>query len=244
MSHIILIHIKESFKENKLYNHIRYANIETALDEINDPNTCSLEVLHEDMRRMYLDVENVPSEDHERIIQDIIRIFSMMVNIDASTAVYSINTNSKRHKGISYHVVWPYAIHRDDMRKLVIHFGSIHKEYIEYVDDCVYGRDRLFRLPNQGRPSQGRTGDPGLDIDDKHNIVKGEFNDFFIQCIDGLPRVEVSEDIKSTIVPKKFRVGHSGPFNYKHQDNMRELMEKVVANQEILVQIVAKMLDK
>ncbi|EAX88404.1 hypothetical protein TVAG_050660 [Trichomonas vaginalis G3] len=70
----------------------------------------------------------------------------------------------------------------DDMKKSVLLFKTLNPEYEHYIDASVYSVLRLFRLPMNGKVTGS-----GIDHDDYHEVIHGEFEDSFIQSTENLP---------------------------------------------------------
>ena len=51
---ITVVHLKESYRENKSRNYVNYDDIQSALPDIMSSETCSLEVLSQPKRKIYM----------------------------------------------------------------------------------------------------------------------------------------------------------------------------------------------
>lgn len=182
-SKLVLINIKSSYKESRPNNYSYYDDIDSAMNDINNKNTCTLEVLSQLSRKIYLDIENIP-KDNVNLINKLIESFTKFMNINLSSYCLTFNKKSSQHEGLSYHLILPYVMYLNELKQCVLMFKTQHPEYENYIDDGVYSMLRLFRLPNNGKP----TGN-GIDNDDAHEILKGTINDAFIQVIDGFPLI-------------------------------------------------------
>lgn len=178
---ITIVHLKESFRENKSRNYISYADIQSALPDIMDKETCSLEVLSQPKRKIYMDIENIPF-DKTNVIYDIVNKFSSFMKIPTDGCCLTYNKKSTQHSGLSYHVIFPYVMDINDMKKSVLLFKTLNPEYEHYIDASVYSILRLFRLPMNGKVTGS-----GIDHDDCHEVIRGKFEDSFIQLTENLP---------------------------------------------------------
>jgi hypothetical protein len=180
---IALVHIKESYQENKWMNYKYYDNVQDALKDVTNKETCSLEVLTKPIRRIYMDIENIP-RDKPYLIYSIINRFHKFMKFTDTNYCLTQNNNSTRHDGLSYHIIYPYIMNVGDMRKAIIMFMTKNTEYETFIDYSVYDFVRLFRLPMNGRVMGN-----GINNDDYHNIIRGTIEDSFIQNIYGLPTI-------------------------------------------------------
>lgn len=178
---IVLVHLHVSYKENRAQNYKYYENINSAMNDILDKSTCTLEVLNKTRRKIYLDVEHIPFNE-TNLIYTLISDFTTFINIENENYVLTMNTSSTQHSGLSYHVIFPYTIQIYDLKKLVQMFTNKFTQYTQYIDDTIYNILRLFRLPENGKV----TG-TGIDNNDSHKILKGEFINSFIQDITNIP---------------------------------------------------------
>ena len=118
----------------------------------------------------YFDIENVPNDRADEIIDEIIKdIIELMktktfVNVSRKyvddlgkdgekvyeTYVLTRNEGSLQHSGMSYHLIFPnLSTTQFTLRKLAKLLYRDHEEYKKYVDETVYSTDRLFRCPYQ-----------------------------------------------------------------------------------------------
>lgn len=188
---ITIVFISKSFTENLRKNHRNFNTVEEAIKAVqeNDINNSSaFEVLNRSPRRVYLDIENIPNDQPE-LVYSIIEKFNKLLDIVPITYVLTKNENSV-HAGLSYHYIAPFYIDHSNLKRYVHWFKIKHPEYKNYIDSVVYDINRLFRLPNQFRP----IGD-GLNTDDFHTIVKGRFEDSFIQDTEKLIPVVLNPEL-------------------------------------------------
>ena len=91
---LTIVHLKRSYKENKTQNHVTYPDIQSAMPSIMDKETSSLEVLSGQVRKIYMDVENIPFDKTE-VINDIITKFAAFMKIPSDNYCLTFNKNSK-----------------------------------------------------------------------------------------------------------------------------------------------------
>jgi len=174
-----MISIKKTYYENNYLNYIKYYSLEDVTKEILDESACTFEVLNSDLRKIYMDIEYIPFESSE-LIYDIISKFKEFTGMDDDIK-YSISRNDgSEHTGLSYHVVFQCHMHYIDVKHLIKAFclenidpKDDSKSYANYIDDSVYGKGRLFRLPfNFGIPNNPKTQLPEDEVLCKENVHK------------------------------------------------------------------------
>lgn len=144
------------------------------------------ELLTNPRRRIYLDIENIPSDQPE-LITKLIDDWCKFIEVPNENISYTFNSGS-HHEGLSYHVFIPYATYGFNILNGIRKFKCEHPEYVNYVDEKVYNRNRLFRLPDQRGAEPDSAYKPGKGRDDDvHKIVQGTWEECVIQNIDGLP---------------------------------------------------------
>lgn len=211
------------------------------------PNFCIFEVLSSNRRRMYFDIENIPSEK-KTLINDLIKDLAEFLDVDKENYALTLNTGS-RHPGLSYHLTFPYVTAPLNMLNSVRNFKLKHPEYKDYVDELVYSNNRLFRLPNQHGILQKDDEQLNRELD-VHRIVKGNFEDFIIQNVQGLPDYEKRHEY----VPVKkleysFFSDRVGNNERNHALNIaKEVCQQshdvIVKNIELTEKLVTMMTDK
>jgi hypothetical protein len=171
------------------YNEFKKYNINTlcSINELEaymelahtNSKTC-FEVLQSDILRIYLDLENIPSESTE-LYKQIITDFMEYAGLNKIQTEYVVTFNPcSHHNGLSYHVIFHVLTTLGNLKNLVQNFKSHYKAYTTYIDDSVYTRLRLFRLPEQrGLPCLEKSiTNPNYDNSkDKHHIHETHFND-------------------------------------------------------------------
>lgn len=203
-AYVRISNFKESYKQNRKYCSNIGELMSVVDDNKNTPNLSIFEVLENSIRRVYFDIENIPF-DRENVIYEIIQKLAEFMEISPDTYGLTLNKGS-HHKGLSYHLTFPFKTHATNILNLVRSFKLQYPEYVEYIDECVYSTNRLFRLPNQygiveydeikGKlaPSKwyyNTTSEKERKRLDKyrdvHRIVNGKFEDLIIQNIDNIP---------------------------------------------------------
>lgn len=213
---LVLINLHKSYTESTPSKYSYYDDIQSAMNDINDTTTCTLEVLTTLNRKIYLDIENVP-DDKPDLINQIVTDFMTFMNINGSYCL-TYNKNSAQHEGLSYHVIIPYVMRLGELKQCVIMFKTRYPEYDDYVDELVYSTLRLFRLPNQGKVT-GK----GIDNDDAHILMKGTLEEAFIQITDGFPLLTGEH------LPNGYN-----EFNTKSEEKMKKKKHKRSGNHTML----------
>ena len=189
---ITIISINKSFTENLRRNYQRFPSTEETIQFIKntDRTTHSLfEVLDKSIRRVFLDIENIPV-DQPNLVHDIIKDFNSLLNIDPKEQYVLTKNENSTHSGLSYHYIAPFIINHIDLKKYVHWFKIKYEKYNQYVDSVVYNIGRLFRLPDQTKP----TGQ-GLDPNDYHKIIHGTYENAIIQNTKDLPLVNSNPEL-------------------------------------------------
>lgn len=158
----------------------------------NNRNYSIFEVLENNIRRVYFDIENVP-RDEEELIYDMIEDLAEFIGIDSNNYALTLNTGS-HHPGLSYHLTFPFKTYALNILNLIRQFKLKYPKYINYIDECVYNNKRLFRTPNQYGLVEMKS-DNSPDI---HRIQRGELEDLIIQNINNIPMLDKTFDSVST----------------------------------------------
>lgn len=194
MQSITILPIQKSFTENSVSNYVRYGSVDECLAKMNSENYCNYEVLGNTIRKLYVDVENIPISD-ENYIYQLISDLCKYLKIPETYGLTK-NSGSTTHKGLSYHIVFPYTLNYPIMEKVMDAFVTVHPQHNDYVDRSVYTNFRLFRLPNNRKENKNGK----LFGNDIHVMVKGSVPDMFIQDINGKQELNIQhliEDIKN-----------------------------------------------
>ncbi len=188
-----LICVKLSqYNENKKENYITFKNSSDLISEFNNSKlkqTCMLEVLQSNFIRVFLDIEKIPT-DQPDLIYSIINDISEFLSIDKN--LYTLTTNNgSHHSGLSYHLYFPYFTTKQNMLNVIRNFIlETEKKYEKYIDQSVYSKNRLFRLPYQYSPLL-EINDPNYDRQkDYHVIIKGDIKDCIVQNITNLRMIK------------------------------------------------------
>lgn len=168
-----------------------------------------LEVLASDTVRFFMDIENIPVENTDLII-NLINDFIKFFNLQEEYA-YTFNSKSA-HAGLSYHVFFPYKISKAKGDKITIYklvqtFLSKHPQYYKYIDTSIYTKNRLFRVIGSGDP--GLNNGRARNNESFHTLIKGTVEDTIIQNYKNIPDFPVQtmdlEAFYTSEEYKKFR---------------------------------------
>lgn len=212
----------DSFKRASRKNYQHCSSIKEFMEIVKSneatPNFAIYELLNNDFRRLYFDIENIPFDKPE-LINSLIKDLAEFIGIDSNEYGLTLNIGS-HHPGLSYHLTFPYKSHAKNILNLIRNFKLQYKDYREYIDECVYNSNRLFRVPNQygildnfdrndeiyGNFEGRNQANPPTGYDkmkDVHRIVKGKFEDMIIQNMAGLPMLgEFYKSVPSSKLPK------------------------------------------
>ena len=159
---------------------IEYDDFEKDKDEtkINRDKLISysrLEILTSDtICRFFLDVENINDNDVEFVnINDTYKYpkfledFERYMDFKPHSFTLTLNNNSE-HAGLSYHVIWPYTIQFNNIKKYIIDFINHNPQYAAYIDSSIYSSRRIFRCPYQHKPALKKN---YRRISDYHKII-------------------------------------------------------------------------
>ena len=171
-----VVQLEEYFNEYRYYNVKQCMTVkELEMLAEKDSTLSTFEVISTPLTKIFLDLENIPTDKdimYEKIIEDFMEYVGL--KIDLVPYVVTINTHS-HHPGLSYHVIISAITTMDNIRNMVNNFINDHKQYADYIDNKIYTRNRLFRLPLQhGIKSKGRNNNisPDYNIhDDMHHIL-------------------------------------------------------------------------
>ena len=202
-AYVRISNFNESYKKNRKYCN----DVEELMNVVNDnkktPDLSIFEVLENGIRRIYFDIENIPFDKEFAIYKIIQRLAEFM---EISPDIYALTLNKgSHHEGLSYHLTFPFKTHATNILNMVRSFKLKYPKYVEYIDECVYNVNRLFRLPNQygiveydeikGNLAPSKYyyhATPEKNIRsvkycDVHRIVNGKFEDLIIQNISNIP---------------------------------------------------------
>lgn len=138
-------------------------------------NYSRLEILKsETLCRFFLDIENLNENSNIEFIDinnykipKFLEEFEEYMGFNHHSFTITLNNNSV-HKGLSYHVIWPYVIKFMDIKKYIIDFINHNNKYVQYIDSSIYSTRRIFRCPYQYKPAIRK--DPRR-INDYHKII-------------------------------------------------------------------------
>ena len=172
------MHIRHRYAENTPSRHRKYETIEEMIPDLENPETCSYECLDKEIRRIYLDLECLETDDHRDILNGIIAEFQAFIGHPDLPFHVTYNAGSKGHPGASYHVVFDKNASYILLKNIIIAFKKMHDQWTRYIDESVYSVFRLFRLPNQCKQRDQDVPDP----EDVHKIETASLiSDFVIQ---------------------------------------------------------------
>lgn len=207
-AYVRISNFKESYKRNKKYCDSINEMKQIIENNKNTPDLSIFEVLENNIRRVYFDIEKIPFEE-DKMIYDIITRLATFMKIDPNNYALTLNTGS-HHPGLSYHLTFPFKTHASNILNLVRSFKLKYPEYTEYIDECVYNVNRLFRVPYQygiavddevnGSLALSKWmcyntthGTDTIEVDkykDVHRIQYGRLEDLIIQNINEIPMLE------------------------------------------------------
>lgn len=177
--------------EHKVAHSVSELKIECDNEELT-----TFEILKQPIRRMYLHIKHIPKDDFG-IFYDIVERWCEFAEIDDNQYFFTKNEGSK--KGYNYHLFFPLKTTRLNLLRGVKVFKSKYPEFAPYISDNVYDINKVFRLPEQ----------PGVEFyipnynpeEDKHHIVRGNFEDCVVQNVDNIPLY--TRDLSSTSFSSK-----------------------------------------
>ena len=155
MCHPINFKLVRNFKQIAAFEHYSRVNHITCY-----------EVLHNDNRKIYLDVDKIESrEDMFKLVKDFIKFAKIPEDTE-----YIITENIHSPKGkLSYHVIFDLWTNVSNMRNLVEQFKySGINRLSDRIDSTVYTFRQEFRLPYQS----------GIDQDNVHKIIFWNNSDY------------------------------------------------------------------
>lgn len=182
----------------KYFHDDKESNVQTA--DISELETicrythkeCVYESVNTQIRRFYVDIDKIPMTDSNLIfiiISALINFFKFDKFIQ-----YSLTKNHlSKDNYYSYHLFFPIKIDKINLRNGLCKFVMLHPQFQEYIDLAVYTRNtQLFRLPFSHSAcktsvSKGKQIEYIYNLEDYHEIIRGEFKDCVIQNIDNLP---------------------------------------------------------
>lgn len=205
----------------------------------NHPEYSLLEILTNDTIRFFMDIENIP-DDQDKLIYTIIEDLVKYFNIPLK---YSLTLNKKsNHKGLSYHVYFPFRINKTIAYKLIQNFLCEHSSYYSYIDSSIYTKNRLFRTIGSVDPGKVIN---TRNLESVHELVEGDIEDTIIQNYINLENFPVSEtfDLNKYISSNEYikfkyskinRERFSNNYNYNIQNYIKENKEQF----QKLIQII------
>jgi len=168
------------------------------------------EILYDNPIKLFIDVDGVESDKPDLInnlIKDLINFLNSEFKTDLNNEDYALtmNTGSKSHKGLSYHIYFPklYVSTISYINYILKLFIKQYNIYYEYIDGVIYHNNRLFRCVNQYNAGNEtkvedieKSNDETLK-NDIHILKHGEIIDTVIQYIpDYAKKMKLHMDIK------------------------------------------------
>ena len=174
----------DKFYEARKSSYKQFDSVEELKEECDTDNGSTFEVLRYQLRRIYLDIEKIPSDDNG-LIFNLIRDWCNFLDIDEHQYFFTKNIGS-HHGGLSYHLYFPFKTFTGNIYNAIRCFKVTYPQYAPFIDECVYNTNRLFRLPEQFGVGTSKTDNHN----DVHHIVRGNFEDCVIQNISNIPMLE------------------------------------------------------
>lgn len=159
----------------KEYDEYEKEKDDTKIDREKLISYSRLEILKSNTKcRFFLDVENINENNAEFIkINDkysypkFLEEFERYMDFKPHSFTITLNNNSE-HIGYSYHIIWPYTIQFDNIKKYIIDFINKNPQYAGFIDSSIYSARRIFRCPYQHKPALKKN---GRRINDYHKII-------------------------------------------------------------------------
>lgn len=152
---------------------------------------------------LFGDVDKIPDTQPE-IIENILIALGKFYSIKPDDISLTLSKKLDKNE-LSYH--WSFTGYYTNMKKLKVYMEMFIKQYPEfknYIDISVYKKG-LFRLPNQ-TVNQGETQKLY-----KHEIVKGDIDDFIVNNITELnelmPDIIIEKPVEKIKEEIKFKIG-------------------------------------
>lgn len=149
------------------------------ISKVPNTTTSKYEVLREETRKIYFDIERIPHDDKTLIHQmlaDINTFFRKKCGDqmhEDMKFILTYNKSSANHIGKSYHVYcMNYCMSYKQLRHIVCEFVNTDGEkYKDYIDCSVYSKNRLFKMPYYIGLAQNNTKSQ-LDTNrDNHHVI-------------------------------------------------------------------------
>ena len=212
---ITIIDVNNSFNEasRKNWKKVPIINLVEDMNKKTVNTTVSrYEILNSRMRKVYFDIEKIPADQPDLINEIIVKLqkfYQDKLKLESIKEVHTLNTGSKTHEGLSYHLIFPEICVDYSKQKIgVVEFVNSEEgsQYKDYIDTSVYSSIRLFKLPYY----IGIT-NSGLDTntDNYHRIITGDSVDFLISAVSNTKRYYPVFHVSSEAM--KLAKGFSGP---------------------------------
>lgn len=144
-------------------------------------NKSILECLTDENVRLYLDIENIQS-DNDELVNEIVSEFAKYYGLGDYAMTFNPNSH---HEGRSYHIFFNVKTTKSNIFNMIVKFNvATDFKYSSYIDHRIYGKNRLFRAVGSICPMM-KFNEPRR-TNDYHRLIKGNLEDTIIQNIDGL----------------------------------------------------------
>ena len=186
-------------------------------------NDCIFEVLRNHIRRLYFDIEKIPV-NNSGLIHELVHDLATFIGINPNDYGLTINEHSTQHNGLSYHLTFPYKSHAVNILNLIRNFKVAYSKYTEYIDEGVYDKRRLFRVPGQYKIGKFDASNPtNVDSADYHKIIHGTLHDLIIQNIETIPFLDKTYKNVSYRILKPVHVSNPS-FNNSEKELIQQLI--------------------
>ena len=110
---ITIIDVNNSFNEasRKNWKKVPIINLVEDMNKKTVNTTVSrYEILNSRMRKVYFDIEKIPADQPDLINEIIVKLqkfYQDKLKLESIKEVHTLNTGSKTHEGLSYHLIFP-----------------------------------------------------------------------------------------------------------------------------------------
>jgi hypothetical protein len=126
--------------------------------------------------KVFLDIEkidnpnNLPPSSFDEMIVELSLSFNKFIREYLKINVKDEFIITRRKNGLSYHVIYNYAMNVRLIKHVVVLFKSLYKTP-NIIDDCVYSVGRLFKCPCSIKPSRANYSSDVIESDSEHIFV-------------------------------------------------------------------------
>lgn len=173
-----------TYADNKSSSWEQHTSITSCMPLVMDPRVSTFEVLRNENIRVFLDIDGAQWEDHKTIYQ-LATDFADFIGIPHKYYI-TYNAHSITHNGKSYHVIYDVVTTKKNLVKCIRVFNDKYPQYGKCIDETIYTKNRLFRLPYQAMPNRG-----GMNYESIHiPLDDAPVECFFIQDTAGKMRLD------------------------------------------------------